>query len=431
MAQLQREHGGCSLFPGGDPTAFLWVFAVLLAECVGVGEAVVLDELAAGAGVVARTGVRIETVTSERAFERLSGSWDELVRAMPRPSPFLLHSWLLDWWRHYGAEHDLAVHVAYRDDHLVGALPLYVRRRNGLRVSEFLGGTWAFLADLLVAPGEDRSAPSLLEHAGSSGHDFVNLFGLSESSRLVAALPPAALHLVERLEAPVLDLSPGWEAVYCTKLSAKARRRRRRRLRQLQALGMVDASVARTREELEPALEEAFRVYALRWQGTRGPSGFASPMGIAFHRAALLRLADDGVPRLTTLRLDGRVIAFALALQLCGRTYGLTRAFDPEYGRFSPGLEAKLRSLEAAADEGIVRAEFLGAAGSHNRALTDRYEPICEGIGLAQTLRGRAAAQTLLGGIRVRRAVKRSATARKLYYRFRAISSGPSPPLLV
>jgi hypothetical protein len=38
-----------------------------------------------------------------------------------------------------------------------------------------------------------------------------------------------------------------------------------------------------------------------------------------FHRAALLRLADQDVARLLTLRLDGRAIAFALALQLSGR----------------------------------------------------------------------------------------------------------------
>ena len=56
----------------------------------------------------------VETISEEAGFAELAGSWDELVRAMPRPSPFLLHSWLLEWWRHYGRGADLAVHVAYR-----------------------------------------------------------------------------------------------------------------------------------------------------------------------------------------------------------------------------------------------------------------------------------------------------------------------------
>jgi CelD/BcsL family acetyltransferase involved in cellulose biosynthesis len=368
---------------------------------------------------VANPALRVEVVASEAEFARLAGSWDELVCAMPRPSPFLLHGWLLEWWRHYGGEDRLAVHVAYRGSRLVGALPLCIRRRFGLRVSEFVGGSWAALADLLLAPGEEASAvTALLEQAASSpGHDFASLFGLPGSSRLVAALPPEALRLVERLEAPVLDLDAGWDAVYRTKLSAKRRSERRRRWRQLAELGSLEASVARTREELGPAIEAAFHVYALRWQGRRDPSGFAGPTGRRFHRAALLRLAEQDVPRLVTIRLDGRPIAFALSMHLAGCSYGVTMAFDPAYARFGTGSEAKLQSLEAAGDEGVTRVELLGAAGNHKQRLTDRFEPIYQGIGLARTLRGRGAAATLLGGIGLRRAAKRSRTAQRLYYR--------------
>jgi CelD/BcsL family acetyltransferase involved in cellulose biosynthesis len=364
-------------------------------------------------------GVRIETVSTESDFAALEGAWDELVRAMPRPSPFLLHGWLLEWWRHYGSEAELAVLVAHRGDRLIGALPLCLSRRFGLRVSEFLGGSWAALADLLVAPGEEGAIAGLVDQAASSGHDFANLFGLPGSSRLVAALPPNALRLVKRLEAPVLDLGPGWEAVYAAKTSSKARSDRRRRLRQLAAQGSLEASVARTREELAPALEDAFRVYRLRWQGRRDASGFATPVGVRFHRAALLRLADADATRLVILRLDGRAIAFALSLQLSGRAYGVTMAFDPAYSRFAPGMETMLRRLESAAEEGITRFELLGAAMPHKDRFTDRFEPIYQGIGLAQTRRGRAAAEALLGGIRARRRIKRSDMARKLYYRVR------------
>lgn len=361
--------------------------------------------------------LRTETISSETEFARLGGSWDGLVRAMPRPSPFLLHGWLLEWWRHYGGRDDLAVHVAYRGPRLVGALPLFTRRRPGLRVAEFVGGTWALLADVLVAPGEEAVAAALVEQAASGEHDFANLFGLPGSSRLAAALPPGSLRLIERLEAPVLDLSGGWDEAYRRKLSSKARSERRRRRRQLEELGRVEVSVARTREEIAPALEEAFRIHLLRWQGRRDASGFATPTGLRFHRAALLRLADLDVPRLVTIRFDGRAIAFALSFQLSGRAYGVTMAFDPAFGRFGTGAEAKLLSLETAAAEGIRRVELLGAADAHKQRFTDRFEPIHQGIGLAETLRGRAAVGALLGGIRARRRLKRSQTARKLYYR--------------
>src|SRR5436190_2123276 len=46
--------------------------------------------------------VRLETVDSEGGLVALGDSWDALFRAMPRPSPFLLHCWVVEWWRHYG-----------------------------------------------------------------------------------------------------------------------------------------------------------------------------------------------------------------------------------------------------------------------------------------------------------------------------------------
>jgi CelD/BcsL family acetyltransferase involved in cellulose biosynthesis len=361
--------------------------------------------------------VRIETISAERDLAGLAAGWDELVRAMPRPSPFLLHGWLSEWWRHYGRGGALAVHVAYRGDRLIGALPLCLRPQFGLSVAQFVGGKLAALADLMVLPGEESAAGALADRASASDHDLADFFGIPGESRLVAALPSGAVRLVERLEAPVLDLSAGWEAVCRAKLSAKARGDRRRRRRQLDALGNVDVKVARTPAELGEALDEAFRVYALRWRGRREPSGFVAPLGQQFYREALLRLAEQGVPRLVSVRLEDRTIAFALYLQLCRRVYGVTMAFDPAYARFSPGSEALFTALETAASEGAERVEFLGATAEHKRRFTDRFEPIYEAFGLARTVRGRAAVEALDAGIRFRRRIKRSDTAQRLYYR--------------
>ena len=366
-----------------------------------------------------------ETISDVSALEELAGPWDELVSSMARPSPFLLHGWLVEWWRHYGENGRLAVHVARDGDRLVAALPLCLRRRFGFRVIEFLGGNKAALADLMLSPDAEASAQTALaERVVASEHDYADLFGLPGHSRLAAALPPGSLRLIERIEAPVLDLSAGWDAVYEAKLPSKARANRRRRRRQLESLGAVEVTVARTRQELEADLDEAFRVHARRWQGRRETSGFGSPTGMRFHRAALLRLAAQDVPRLVTLRLRGRAIAFSLYLQFERRAYGLIMAFDPAFGRFAPGWEAMLCALETASAEGSDRVEFLGAATEHKAKFTDRLEPIYEGIGLASTARGRAAVEVLAGGIRMRRQLKRSQTAQRLYYRVPRLGRG-------
>ncbi|MGZ4409167.1 MAG: GNAT family N-acetyltransferase [Gaiellaceae bacterium] len=374
--------------------------------------------------------LRVELLSTEAELAALAPAWDELVGAMPRPSPFMLNTWLVEWWRHYGAGGRMAVRAAFRGDRLVAGLPLCVRRRLGLRTLEFIGGTKAALADVILRAGEgDPIAAVVAETGDDSDHDFANVFGLPAESRLARTPGWGDLRLIERLEAPVLDLSDGWDAVYERKFSAKGRQERRRRRRQLEQLGSVEISVARKPDELGAAFDDAMSLYALRWQRRREGSGLLSSAGAGFYRSALLRLADQDVPRVLTLRLDGRPVAANVYLRFSGTLYGLAMAFDPAFARYSPGREALCSVLEAAASEGVTRVEFLGTATGDKQRFADRLEPLYQGIGLAETLRGRLGAETLLAGIRVRRRAKASETARRLYAHVprRPTSIGPSP----
>ena len=364
----------------------------------------------------ASAGLTVETVSNETAFSELGAQWDTLVRAGPRPSPFLLHAWLLEWWRHYGDEGQLAVHVAYRDGRLVGALPLCVRPKRGLRVTSFVGGDPG-LADTLLADGESVStANALAERASGADQDLAEFSGLPADSRLIAGLGPSALTLIERADAPVLDLSPGWDSVYATKFSSKQRSHHRRRRRQLAQLGRIDVEVARTVDELKAALEDAFVLHDLRWQGRPDGSGFTTPAGRRFSHAAAEALAPLGVPRIVTLKVDGRAVAFHYFLALEGRIYVHRIAFDPEFSRYSPGVVNTLDAIEAAAAEGATRVEFLGGAERYKVDLADRLEPLYMAFGLAGSLRGRAAVAGWIGMIRARKLLKRSHALRHFYF---------------
>jgi CelD/BcsL family acetyltransferase involved in cellulose biosynthesis len=377
------------------------------------------------------TAASVETVSTGEAFEALAGQWDPLVRAMPRPSPFMLHGWLAEWWRHYGDGAELAVHVARRDGRLVGALPIVVRRRAGLRVASFMGGRLSVLPDVLLAPEADPStAEALLGRLAAGGCDVADFHGLPAGSRTAAVLGDR-LHLVERIEAPVLDLTPGWDAVYRAKTNAKKRNLHRRRRRQLGELGTLTTTVARELADLEPALEEAFRLHALRWEGRPDGSGFATDVGMRFHRAVLPRLAAIDAPRIVTLRLDGRAIAFHYWFALAGRMYVHRLAFDPELGRWSPGLVNTLDAIESAADEGLARVEFLGGDERYKLELADGFAPLCHGFGVASGVRGRVYARAQLGAIHARRRLKRSPRLHRLYFEglapVRRLARGRSP----
>jgi CelD/BcsL family acetyltransferase involved in cellulose biosynthesis len=367
---------------------------------------------------MAPPGVTFQTIATEDSFAALGDSWDDLVHAMPRPSPHLLHPWLLSWWRHYSEDSDLAVHVAYRGDKLVGALPLCIQRRRGLDVLTFLGAEQVTLADLLLAEGEGAAVgAALAERALSSEHDYVDFHGLPSPSRLVEALGPSRLQLIVRAEAPVLELDGlDWETYYNTRISSKGRSLHRRRSRQLARLGSIETTVARSREELAPALEDAFELHALRWRGRPDRSDFGTPEGKEFHREATAALGELDVARIVTLKLDGRPIAFAYYFVLDGTMCAHRVAFDPEFQRFSPGVVNRFDALESAFAEGVTRVEFFGGMERHKLELTDKTEPLHEGLGLPESVAGKAVVAGRLNAVRLRRYVKRWPALRRFYY---------------
>jgi CelD/BcsL family acetyltransferase involved in cellulose biosynthesis len=366
----------------------------------------------------ASPGVTFETISTAEGFAALGESWDDLVRAMARPSPRLLHAWLVAWWRHFNENRELAVQVAYRGDRLVGALPLCVHHRAGLKVLTFLGAEQVPLADLLLANGEKAGVgAALAERAAATKHDYADFHGLPGSSRLLKAVGRSQLQLIVRAEAPVLEINgTDWETYYETHLSSKQRALHRRRVRQLEKLGTLEATIARTRDELEPALEEAFELHSLRWEGRPDRSDFGTETGRQFHREATAAIAELDVPRIVTLRLDGRAIAFAYYFALEGAMHCHRLAFDPELQRFSPGLVNRYDTLEYAFREGTTRIEFLGGLERYKVELTDRTEPLHEGLGLTDSVAGKVVVSARLNGVRLRRFAKRSPTIRRFYY---------------
>jgi CelD/BcsL family acetyltransferase involved in cellulose biosynthesis len=357
-----------------------------------------------------------ESLTDEPSLAGVGAAWDGLVRAMPRPSPFLLHGWVLEWWRHYCDGLELATEVAYRDGRLVAVLPMVIRRRGPIRVAEFLGSSESALADLLLEPGEDALlGRRLLERLARRKPDVVDLFGLPANSRLSAAAD-RGIRVVRRADAPVLNLTSPWPAVYRQKTTTRDRNHNSRRRKQLERLGQLEITLAREGPALDLALEDALRLHGARWAGRPDGSSFGTVEGAAFHRAALRRLSPIDVARIITLKLDGKPIAFNYYFVLCGRMYGHRQAFDPQFARFSPGMVCTLAAIEAASAEGVTRVEFLGGRERYKLQLADEFDPIYQAIGLTSTVRGRAAAIAKIGLIALRRRFAESSSLRDFYY---------------
>jgi len=271
------------------------------------------------------------------------------------------------------------------------------------------------LADMLVAGDEPASTAKMLVRYATTRYGCFDLRDVPKQSRLAIASRDDCT-LLQRLEAPVLDVSAGWEAVAAVRIQAKNRREYQRVRRRLADGGAVEVSVARTAAELVPALHEGFRVHALRWNGRFDGSDFGTVEGRRFEEAALVRLAAADVPRIVSLKVDGRAIAFNYYFALEGRLIGHHTAFDPSFARFSPGLLNMLDTIEVAAADGLTTIEFLGGAERFKTELADHSEPLYELCGLAGSPPGRAYVALRTASVRLRRRLKHSPALRRMYH---------------
>ena len=157
---------------------------------------------------------------------------------------------------------------------LVGALPMCVRRKYGLRVLSFVGGEDSSLADVLVEDDERGEIESALVERGTSAATTSRSSPGSPPEPLRGGARPFAPEPRRALEAPVLDLTPGWQEVYTSKLSSKKRNHYRRRRRRLAEAGRLEVDIARTADELERRSTTPSRCTTSA--GTGGPTAPAS-----------------------------------------------------------------------------------------------------------------------------------------------------------
>jgi len=359
------------------------------------------------AGAVAPAAMQ---VTTDTTFDTIDAErWDELVGSMPRPTPFLLHGWLVPWWRHYGAGREPAIHVSRAGGRLAAALPLMVGRTCARTpVARFVGAPDSTLADI-VAPAEtdERTLHRLLD-AAVAEHRLLDLYSLAPDGHLASILPARCLRT--RTRAPVMDMRDGWEDVFARKTSGRRRALYRRRWRQLRAAGPVELSVATEERDVAPALEDAFRIHALRWRGRPDVSTFADERGREFNRAAMAALARSGCVRMVTLRVAGAPVAFTCSLHTGGRMFLYRLAFDPQYGRCSPGILVTLEAIRLAAEEGATHVEFLRGTERYKTELGDRFDVLSEAV-VARGGRAQVAKALVNGGTRANRAMVASRRA--------------------
>lgn len=322
---------------------------------------------------------RVSIVTTADGFRALAAEWNALLDRSTVHSVFLTWDWLYAWWCHLGAARRLhLISVREADGRLIGLAPFCIQREGTLppvRVATFLGRerVSSEYVDVIAEPGREEEVAghvwnALLETRNE--WDLLRFEDMLESAswlRYAGRVANGRAYAREIADAQICPHLPlaGSRDAFHEGLGGSLRRRARQMTRYLERVA-VDIRVVDAPEDLPGALEDLYRLHALRWAARHQAGNFGDPRVRAFHAQVASSLAPSGRVRLYVMTHETGTLAVLYGLEYKDTLFYYQSGFDPDPVRvglkpheYSPGFVLVYRSLLDAIDRGLSRYDFL------------------------------------------------------------------------
>ncbi len=299
-----------------------------------------------------------ESVETYRRSEPIAAEWDSLADRMDA-EPWDRPDWLSAWQASFGRGHPCLLALR-RGAGLAGVLAL--EEVHGALRSPTNWHTPSFAG--VFADGD--AAKILLEAALARTRRHLELSFLNTGSFLAKALDGLGLEPGMRTHSRVIERSPylalpDTAAAFEATLSGKRRSGLRRIWRRLAEVGDVSLRVSDGGARLDDLLAEGFDVERSGWKGERGTAICSQQSTLQFYTEIAHRFARRGWLRLAFLRLDGRPIAFDLAIERGGMHYLLKTGYLETLRSRAPGIALRHEMILRCIANHCKSYEFLGS----------------------------------------------------------------------
>ncbi len=257
-------------------------------------------------------------------------------------------------------------------------LPLQVRKRQGVRVLEWLGsphhnyGHGLFDPGFMpaAAPWFDDNWDRILDETG--GFDAI---ALTEMPERLAGIEHPMLGLANLRAANLsfgLRLEVDFEQLHARKKSAERRRAARKHASALAELGTVSFGLPQGKSELHALIDVMFGHQQSRLAELGVHRVFGPAERLFVHRLAEMQDEDNPILAPYRLTCDGNVLAVMLG-GLHGNCYwALISSLAPgPLRKHSPGDLALLGTIEACCRRGLTMIDFSAGDSSYKRAWAD------------------------------------------------------------
>jgi CelD/BcsL family acetyltransferase involved in cellulose biosynthesis len=308
--------------------------------------------LGSGGGSRLRSGALVrpaDGVHVAEGFKALAEEWDDLA-LRTGATPFARPGWMRAWWSAFGRG-ELRILTYRRGGELRAVLPL--ARYRGMLCS--CSNVHSPLFDAVAAESEDLEA-LLTQALGEAGHGLtmreLDADGpLAAAARRVSDTGGCRWVVLEASNSSCIEPAPSWEE-FEQSLRKGRRREARRRRRRLAETGEVTFQVFKELRGLKPQLEEFFRLEGSGWKGEQGTAIRHSADTERFYDNVAAWAAENGLLRLTSMRVDGRPVAAGFAIDDGSRRHSLKVGYDEGYSQYGPGLLHRLEEIRLAIEDG-------------------------------------------------------------------------------
>jgi CelD/BcsL family acetyltransferase involved in cellulose biosynthesis len=270
--------------------------------------------------------------------------WRELLARDPNRHVFATPEWNRVWWEEFGANKDLFFLTMERGEDVVALVPLYRKKEDGRKVLRFLGGIdlTDYLGPICSESDRDEVADTLVEWLMTTeiewdeldAHNMPVPLGFAEYLVDRADRRDVHFSLEQEETSAVLLLPESWDS-YLEQLKSKERHELKRKRRRIER-EHPDTRIRRTTDE---TLEVDLKLFVEMHRGAEGMKGhFMRPEIATFFERVAHAFAPIGWLRMDFLEIGDRAIASSFGFELDDRFYLYNSAYEPEFGRLSPGL---------------------------------------------------------------------------------------------
>lgn len=291
--------------------------------------------------------------------------WRELQRAhRTRPNPFLSPEYSMAVGE---VRQDAFVAVVRDGQKIAGFFPF---ERHARGIGKPIGAGLSDLQGMVYAPGLELDTRALLRACGLTVWEFDHL----DPGQPMFTAHHKALH-----PSPVIDLSDGYES-YAKDLAERSNKIYKSTLKKERRLGR---EVGEVRFAFDSPHEDALRTL-LRWksaqyQRTGRPDRFAEPWIVRLVERLHQINTNLFVGTLGLLYAGDQLIAGNFGVRTETTLIGWFPVYDPDFGRYSPGLIHRLHLCRAAATAGVTLMDLGRGEKGYKDSLKNGELMVAEG----------------------------------------------------